>query len=146
MLRKLNNQRKYDILHLVHGGTKSTVNLAVTLFHEPLDVLDPITEFPPSLGKNLGSEDCLQLSVYAPGFEPAAVPTANDRLPVMVWIHGGANITGKSATYDWGRFAAKHGVVVAAVNYRLGAFGWSQGIERALQASSSFVNSGRASA
>jgi len=72
----------------------------------------------------IGSEDCLYLSVYAPRFESGAVPEGSERLPVLFWIHGGANLTGTSATYDWSRFAAKHRVIVVATNYRLGAFGW----------------------
>jgi para-nitrobenzyl esterase len=72
----------------------------------------------------VGSEDCLYLSVYAPRAAPDAVPAGRERLPVLFWIHGGANLTGTSATYDWSRYAAKHGVVVVATNYRLGPFGW----------------------
>jgi para-nitrobenzyl esterase len=43
----------------------------------------------------------------------------------MVWIHGGANAAGTSATYDVARnYAAHDGVVVVTVNYRLGVLGW----------------------
>lgn len=76
------------------------------------------------LDEPIGSEDCLQLSVYAPRFAPGDVPAGSDRLPVMFWIHGGGNLMGTSATYDWSQYAAKHGVVVVATNYRLGPFGW----------------------
>ena len=72
----------------------------------------------------IGSEDCLFLNVHAPRHDPETVPTGDARHPVMVWIHGGANLTGETATYDWSRFAAKHGVVVVGMNYRLGPFGW----------------------
>jgi len=72
----------------------------------------------------IGSEDCLQLSVYAPRFEPGDVPNGAERLPVMFWIHGGANLMGTSSSYDWGRFAETHRVIVVATNYRLGPFGW----------------------
>ena len=71
-----------------------------------------------------GSEDCLTLNVFAPPFERAAVPGGAERLPVMVWIHGGANLMGESGTYDWSDFAVKQNVVVIATNYRLGLFGW----------------------
>lgn len=72
----------------------------------------------------IGSEDCLTLNVFAPAFAPGAVPTGTERRPVMLWIHGGANLTGESGNYDWSAFAAKHDVVVVATNYRLGIFGW----------------------
>jgi para-nitrobenzyl esterase len=72
-------------------------------------------------GQFLGSEDCLTLNVFAPR---AAVP-GKDRLPVMVWIHGGGNKAGSSATYSMAEnLAARHGVVVVTVNYRLGVLGW----------------------
>ena len=74
--------------------------------------------------KVIGSEDCLVLNVFAPEQGPDEVPQADGRRPVMVWIHGGANLTGEAASYDWSLFAAKHNVVVLAMNYRLGAFGW----------------------
>jgi para-nitrobenzyl esterase len=76
-------------------------------------------------GKVVGSEDCLTLNVFAPRFEPAQVPRGLARLPVMVWIHGGANTSGTSATYGMVRnLAGKDGVIVVTVNYRLGILGW----------------------
>jgi para-nitrobenzyl esterase len=71
-----------------------------------------------------GSEDCLYLNVFAPAFAPDAVPKRGERLPVMVWIHGGGNSIGDASLYDGGFLAASHGVVVVAVQYRLGPFGW----------------------
>jgi para-nitrobenzyl esterase len=63
------------------------------------------------------SEDCLTLSVFA--------PKAAQRAPVMVWLHGGANIqgTGSKAYYDGSAFA-RDGVVLVAINYRLGPLGF----------------------
>jgi len=69
-------------------------------------------------GEYLGSEDCLYLDMYTP-----AQARASD-LPVMLWIHGGSNVTGHKGTYDFSRFAAREQVVVAVMNYRLGPFGW----------------------
>lgn len=65
------------------------------------------------------SEDCLYLNVWT-----AALNT-DARLPVMVWIHGGALTRGSGAnsTYD-GTNLAKKGVVLVAINYRLGPFGY----------------------
>lgn len=61
------------------------------------------------------SEDCLQLNVYAPKGAKAA--------PVMVWIHGGSHRTGTGWIYDGSNFA-RDGVVIVAINYRLGALGY----------------------
>ena len=63
------------------------------------------------------SEDCLYLNVYTAAASP------KDRLPVMVWIHGGALTAGAGSIYN-GEELAKKGVVVVTVNYRLGAFGF----------------------
>jgi para-nitrobenzyl esterase len=71
-----------------------------------------------------GSEDCLYLNVYAPRFEPGAVPTGDARLPVLVWIHGGGNVIGLADFYDGGVLASRENVIVVTVNYRLGPFGW----------------------
>jgi len=61
------------------------------------------------------SEDCLTLNVFAP---KGAV-----RAPVMVWIHGGANVVGSGSIYDGSEFA-KDGIVYVAINYRMGPFGF----------------------
>ncbi len=72
-------------------------------------------------GVNLSrvSEDCLTLNIWTPAEKPS------DPLPVMVWIHGGAFITGSSAEpqYDGTHFA-QQGVVLVSINYRLGPFGF----------------------
>lgn len=65
------------------------------------------------------SEDCLYLNIWTPAKSP------DDKLPVMVWIHGGANVIGAASvpTYD-GAALAKKGVIVVTTNYRLGVFGF----------------------
>ena len=65
------------------------------------------------------SEDCLYLNVWT------AAKSAKDRLPVMVWIHGGGFTRGSaiSDAYDGENFARK-GVVLVTINYRLGIFGF----------------------
>ncbi len=75
-------------------------------------------------GTPLGSEDCLTLNLWAPAFAREAIPEAADRLPVMLWIHGGGNTIGSADFYDGGHLAQAHGVVVVATQYRLGPFGW----------------------
>lgn len=63
------------------------------------------------------SEDCLQLNVWR--------PKGARSLPVMVWIHGGANVLG-SGTFPLfdGTAFARRGVVLVTINYRLGALGY----------------------
>ena len=65
------------------------------------------------------SEDCLFLNVWTPRPEPGG------RLPVMVWIHGGAFVigSGSQSLYD-GTALARRGAVVVTFNYRLGALGF----------------------
>jgi para-nitrobenzyl esterase len=64
-------------------------------------------------------EDCLFLNVMTPVWPP------KDPLPVMFWIHGGANAggTASSALYKDGTLV-QHGVLLVTVNYRLGIFGF----------------------
>lgn len=64
-------------------------------------------------------EDCLYLNVWTPA------RTANERLPVMVWIHGGAFTAGMTSIplYD-GTHLAQKGVVLVSIAYRLGPFGF----------------------
>lgn len=62
------------------------------------------------------SEDCLYLNVWKPaGARPG------EKLPVMVWIHGGAFVGGSGNTSGFG-FANK-GVILVSINYRLGRLG-----------------------
>jgi para-nitrobenzyl esterase len=75
-------------------------------------------------GEVLGSEDCLFLDIYAKRREPIAIPKDDDRVPVLVWIHGGGNVIGHAGFYDGGNMAQIHDVVVVAINYRLGPLGW----------------------
>ncbi|GAB3655370.1 hypothetical protein GCM10027589_14520 [Actinocorallia lasiicapitis] len=60
------------------------------------------------------TEDCLFLNVFAP-------KTAG-RLPVIVWLHGGANLFLDGST-DAGTFAERAGAVVVTLNHRLGVPG-----------------------
>jgi para-nitrobenzyl esterase len=65
------------------------------------------------------SEDCLTLNIWSPAHRPGA------RLPVMVWLHGGAFEKGsaRSPIYD-GSNIASHGVVMVTLQYRLGFLGF----------------------
>ena len=66
-------------------------------------------------GQQSTDEDCLFLNVFA--------PVGGNSDPVMVWIHGGALVSGESSDYVPARLVARN-VVVVTVNYRLGALGF----------------------
>lgn len=65
------------------------------------------------------SEDCLYLNVWTPNLDASA------KLPVMVWIHGGALVIGAGSlpAYD-GAPLSQRGAVVVTINYRLGHLGF----------------------
>ena len=63
------------------------------------------------------SENCLTLNICSNDIKA--------KNPVMIWIHGGALITGGSSSimYDL-KYLAKRDVVVVSINYRLGPLGF----------------------
>ncbi len=65
------------------------------------------------------SEDCLYLNVWTPA------NYATDKLPVMVWIHGGGFSMGAplESTY-FGEKLTQEGVIYVSVAYRLGVLGF----------------------
>ena len=65
------------------------------------------------------TEDCLTVDVTV----PAGTTTAS-RLPVLVWLHGGAFSAGAGGDVDPRRLAVAGPLVVVTVNYRLGIFGF----------------------
>jgi para-nitrobenzyl esterase len=81
----------------------------------------PQPDMSSTIGANFSnqSEDCLYLNVWTPASSSVA------KLPVMVWIHGGAFIVDDASNplYD-GQNLARKGVVVVSINYRLGPFGF----------------------
>ncbi|KAH8828913.1 carboxylesterase family protein-like protein [Flagelloscypha sp. PMI_526] len=83
---------------------------------QPTPELDPRTD-----------EDCLFLDVYS----SKSLHSHSKSAPVLVWIHGGANVEGSKSTgwsHPGGLFeVAEHDLVVVSMNYRLGAFGFLAG-------------------
>lgn len=64
------------------------------------------------------SEDCLYLNVWTPSLK-------GNKLPVMVWIHGGGFVFGSGSQPDFsGVQFAKQGVILVTFNYRLGRLGF----------------------
>ncbi|VVC93855.1 unnamed protein product [Leptidea sinapis] len=71
---------------------------------------------PPFAAK--GNEDCLYLNVYTPTCTPI-------KLPVMVYIHGGAFRIGDGNSDRYGPvFLLKHNVILVTINYRLEILGF----------------------
>lgn len=71
------------------------------------------------LGKPTGSEDCLFVNVWRPA-------TTEKNLPVLLFIHGGSNISGYTADplYDGATLAKTANAVVITASYRLGILGF----------------------
>ena len=65
------------------------------------------------------SEDCLYLNLWKP-----AGTGSGAKMPVMVWIHGGAFVGGSgSSPQTYGYQFAGQGVILVTFNYRLGRLG-----------------------
>nr|ADR73026.1 putative acetylcholinesterase 1 [Laodelphax striatellus] len=76
-----------------------------------------------SMGKVIGSEDCLYLNVYTQHRSNASHPPKLKA--VMVWIHGGGFVFGSGSGSIYGPdFLIDHNIVLVTFNYRLGAFGF----------------------
>ncbi|KAL6243905.1 hypothetical protein RBB50_009339 [Rhinocladiella similis] len=76
-------------------------------------------------GNRPQSEDCLHVSIAAPASAVGSGKSAGKQLPVMVFFHGGAYLTGGGDLdcYE-GTPLAEQGAVVVNVNYRLGVLGY----------------------
>jgi len=77
-------------------------------------------------GEVMGDEDCLNLNVYTPKVD-------KKKRAVMVYIHGGAFITGGGSSTTFGpTFLLENDVVVVSMNYRLGALGFMATADKAI--------------
>ena len=93
----------------------------------PADIVGLVTNsaiFEAATGQ---SEDCLTLNVQRP-----VGTSATAKLPVVVWIFGGAFSIGSTSLYDGTRIVKqsvdlKQPVIFVAMNYRLGGFGFLPG-------------------
>lgn len=90
-------------------------------------------------GRATDSEDCLFLNVYTPS-------TANphSKLPVFIWIHGGALVNGAGSDYDPSVMVAQNDIIVVTINYRLGSLGFLAASVLAATAPNAFQNVGDA--
>lgn len=93
---------------------------------EPWTETRDATNYGPSCAQNMGalspmgmtSEDCLSVNVFTPQTVPA------EGLPVYVFIHGGAFISGGSSQYDMQKLSERGPLVAVTLNYRLGVLGF----------------------
>jgi para-nitrobenzyl esterase len=76
----------------------------------------PIQGGNPPSGK---SEDCLYLNIWSPA------KSANERIPVLVWIYGGGFGAGATSETNYsGEKLAKKGVILVSIAYRVGVLGF----------------------
>ncbi|KAJ8028722.1 Neuroligin-4, Y-linked [Holothuria leucospilota] len=87
-----------------------------------------VTMLPPAEGM---TEDCLTLDIIVPmGIKQIRTLEELDPSPVLVWFHGGDFLRGSSQDQDGSILAAKSGIIIVKVNYRLGIFGFlSMGVQ-----------------
>jgi para-nitrobenzyl esterase len=90
-------------------------------------------------GRPTDSEDCLFLNVYTP-----SKATAKSKLPVFIWIHGGALVNGAGSDYDPSVMVAGNDIIVVTINYRLGSLGFLAASVLAATAPNGFQNVGDA--
>ena len=74
-----------------------------------------------TLDQPVGSEDCLTLNIWRPS-------SNQDKLPVLLFVHGGSAISGYTAdpVYDGATLAKAANAVVVTANYRLDILGFMQ--------------------
>ncbi|KAL3494150.1 Alpha/Beta hydrolase protein [Aspergillus germanicus] len=95
----------------------------------PLSVLGDLTNHPLFQTITNAGEDCLTLDIRRP-----AGTTADDKLPVLVWIFGGAFELGGTAMYEAtplvkSSVSLDMPIIHVAMNYRVGGFGFLPGKE-----------------
>ncbi|MDN4643782.1 carboxylesterase family protein [Arthrobacter sp. PsM3] len=100
-------------------GVLAATSLSPACPQGPVPFLDDIlgTRY----GELPGSEDCQRISITMPaGLEDG------ERVPVMVWLHGGSYTSGSGdlAIFDPKALVAENRVIVVSVTYRLGLFGY----------------------
>jgi para-nitrobenzyl esterase len=73
------------------------------------------------------TEDCLYLNVFTTNIGRGADHNRREKVPVMLWIHGGGWFDGESHDYDASKLAEggpSGPTVVVTINYRLGLLGF----------------------
>ena len=92
-------------------GVRQAVRFGANCMQSPPDYFQPDAQ-------TRFDEDCLYLNVWKPA-------RLGGKLPVLVWIHGGAFINGGTSNNIFnGNEFARRGVVFVSLNYRLGRLGF----------------------
>lgn len=87
-----------------------------TVFQAKKFAPGPMQGWTPPSGK---SEDCLYLNVWSPA------KSANERIPVLVWIYGGGFNGGATSDANYSsEKLAKKGVILVSIAYRVGQLGF----------------------
>ncbi|KAJ7146722.1 Alpha/Beta hydrolase protein [Mycena epipterygia] len=90
--------------------------------------LSPTNPLETRAAEVISTEDCLFLNVYFPS-DAAGTPV--EKLPVLVWIHGGGYLAGQASAYNGEDVInqSNRGIVLVIIQYRLGVFGFLPGAE-----------------
>ena len=90
--------------------------LKVQAFGNPCLQMYAVFPLPPTTD----SEDCLYLNI----FKPETNDDTGEKLPVMIWMYGGAFVAGKADNYIGDALAANGPVIVVTFNYRISLWGF----------------------
>ena len=104
------------------GGVKVADTFGPICWQQDLSGMDLYGKEFYSDGMPEMSEDCLYLNIWAPS---ASINDRGKKLPVAVWIHGGAfdHGFGNEIEFDGDAWASR-GVILVTINYRVGLFGF----------------------
>jgi len=106
------------------GASRWTPPTAPARSHTTFDATTPGSPCPQLVNQFSAhppfSEDCLFLNVTTPVHSQGE----NAGLPVWIFIHGGALVTGEGAAFDPSVLVSTQNIIVVTINYRLGALGW----------------------
>ncbi|XP_039313761.1 esterase FE4 [Solenopsis invicta] len=73
----------------------------------------------------VGSEDCLYLNIFVPAFSERSVSQRSAKLPILVFVHGGAYKKGNSNSKLYSPdYLLDQNIIFVTLNYRLTAFGF----------------------
>ncbi|CAH1392170.1 unnamed protein product [Nezara viridula] len=99
----------------MHDGWEGVLDAS----KEPLPCIQKISFSTLKQNSTIGKEDCLYLNIYTP-----SEPENDEKLPVMVYIHGGGFRWGSPGSKNSEKFFMDEDIVLVTVQYRLGTLGF----------------------